>query len=70
MKVFDKNAIIVLNKPTGMSSSLAVSIVKRNIHPNKIGHLGTLDPLGTGMLLLAVNKATKLFDQYLKLMHL
>ena len=63
--MFEKNGIIVLNKPTGMSSSLAVQIVKRNIHPNKIGHLGTLDPLGTGILLLAVNKATKLFDEYL-----
>ena len=64
--MFDKNGIIILNKPTGMSSSLAVSIVKRTLHPNKIGHLGTLDPLGTGLLLLAVNKATKLFDLYLK----
>lgn len=63
--MFDKNGVIVLNKPTGMSSSLAVSIVKRLLHPNKIGHLGTLDPLGTGVLLLAVNKATKLFEPYL-----
>lgn len=63
--MFDKNGVIVLNKPTGMSSSLAVSIVKRLLHPNKIGHLGTLDPLGTGVLLLAVNKATKLFELYL-----
>ena len=64
--MFEKNGIIVLNKPTGMSSSLAVQIVKRTIKPNKIGHLGTLDPLGTGILLIAVNKATKLFDEYLK----
>ena len=63
--MFDRNGIIALNKPTGMSSSLAVSIVKRILHPNKIGHLGTLDPLGTGVLLLAVNKGTKLFDLYL-----
>ena len=54
--MFDKNGIIVLNKPTGMSSSLAVQIVKRILKPNKIGHLGTLDPLGTGVLLLALNK--------------
>ena len=63
--MFEKNGILVLNKPTGMSSSLAVQIVKRILKPNKIGHLGTLDPLGTGVLLLAVNKATKLFDEYL-----
>ncbi len=64
--MFEKNGIIVLNKPTGMSSSLAVQIVKRTLKPQKIGHLGTLDPLGTGILLIAVNKATKLFDEYLK----
>ena len=63
--MFDKNGIIVLNKPTGMSSSLAVQIVKRILKPNKIGHLGTLDPLGTGVLLIALNKSTKLFDEYL-----
>ncbi len=63
--MFEKNGIIVLNKPTGMSSSLAVQIIKRTIKPNKVGHLGTLDPLGTGILLIAVNKATKLFDEYL-----
>ena len=63
--MFDKNGVIVLNKPTGMSSSLAVQIVKRLIKPNKIGHLGTLDPLGSGILLLGVNKGTKLFDQHL-----
>lgn len=63
--MFEKNVIINLNKPTGMSSSLAVQIVKRTLKPNKIGHLGTLDPLGTGVLLIAVNKATKKFDEYL-----
>lgn len=63
--MFDKNGIIVVNKPTGMSSSLAVQIVKRSIKPQKIGHMGTLDPLGSGVLLLGVNKGTKLFDEYL-----
>ena len=63
--MFDKNGIIAVNKPTGMSSSLAVQIVKRAIKPQKIGHMGTLDPLGSGVLLLGVNKGTKLFDEYL-----
>lgn len=60
-----RDGVIVLNKPTGMSSNLAVQIVKRTLHPSKIGHLGTLDPLGSGILLLSVNKATKLFQEYL-----
>ena len=63
--MFEKNGIIAVNKPTGMSSSLAVQIVKRTIKPQKIGHMGTLDPLGSGVLLLGVNKGTKLFDEYL-----
>src|SRR5574344_1856962 len=64
-KVETRDGVIVLNKPTGMSSNLAVQIVKRTLHPSKIGHLGTLDPLGSGILLLSVNKATKLFQEYL-----
>ena len=63
--MFEKNGFVVVNKPTGMSSSLAVQIVKRAIRPNKIGHMGTLDPLGSGVLILGINKGTKCFDEYL-----
>ena len=65
MQVFEKDGIIVLNKPTQMSSSKAVQIVKYALKPKKIGHMGTLDPLGSGVLILGVNKATKLFDKFL-----
>ena len=64
--MFDKNAIINLNKPTGMSSFFAVKKVARLLGVKKAGHMGTLDPLGTGVLLVGVNKGTKLFDEYLK----
>lgn len=64
--MFEKNAIINLNKPTGMSSFLAVKKVARLLGVKKAGHMGTLDPLGTGVLLIGVNKGTKLFDEYLK----
>ena len=64
--MFDKNAIINLNKPTGMSSFLAVKKVARLLGVKKAGHMGTLDPYGTGVLLVGVNKGTKLFDEYLK----
>jgi len=63
--MFDKNAIILLNKPTGMSSFYAVKKVRNILGANKAGHMGTLDPLGTGLLLVGVNKATKEFDNYL-----
>lgn len=63
--MFERNGIIVLNKPTGMSSFLAVKKVQRIIGAKKAGHMGTLDPLGTGVLLVGINKGTKLFDKYL-----
>ena len=59
------DGIIVLNKPTQMSSNKAVQIVKHILKPNKIGHMGTLDPLGSGVLILGINKSTKLFDKFL-----
>lgn len=64
--MFEKNAIINLNKPTGMSSFLAVKKVARLLGVKKAGHMGTLDPYGCGVLLVGVNKGTKLFDEYLK----
>ena len=63
--MFEKNAIINLNKPTGMSSFLAVKKVARLLGVKKAGHMGTLDPYGTGVLLVGVNKGTKLFEEYL-----
>lgn len=63
--MFEKNAIINLNKPTGMSSFYAVKKVARLLGVKKAGHMGTLDPYGTGVLLIGVNKGTKLFEEYL-----
>ncbi len=64
--MFEKNAIINFNKPTGMSSFYAVKKVARMLGVKKAGHMGTLDPYGSGVLLIGVNKGTKLFDEYLK----
>lgn len=64
--MFEKNAIINFNKPTGMSSFLAVKKVAKILGVKKAGHMGTLDPYGCGVLLIGVNKGTKLFDEYLK----
>lgn len=54
---------INLNKPLGMTSAQAVNKVKWLLKPAKIGHAGTLDPLATGILPLALGKATKLVSQ-------
>jgi len=50
---------IVLDKPLGMSSSRAVGSVKRLLDAAKAGHGGTLDPLATGVLPIALGEATK-----------
>lgn len=59
------NGIINVYKPSNMSSNYVLSIIKRKCGIKKLGHLGTLDPLATGVLPVMVNKATKLFDYYL-----
>ena len=59
------DGIIILNKPTGMNSMSAVKKVQHLLNADKAGHLGTLDPLGTGVLPIALGKATKLFEEHL-----
>lgn len=53
------NGWLILDKPTGMTSAHAVNRVKRLLKPKKIGHAGTLDPLASGILPLALGEATK-----------
>ncbi len=50
---------IILDKPLGMSSSRAVGAVRRALDAAKAGHGGTLDPLATGVLPVALGEATK-----------
>jgi tRNA pseudouridine55 synthase len=50
---------LVLDKPSGMTSSRAVSAVRRLLGAAKAGHGGTLDPLATGVLPIALGEATK-----------
>ncbi len=59
------NAIILVNKPRGISSNTVVGIVKRALKADKAGHLGTLDVAGEGLLPVTLGKGTKLFDYFL-----
>ncbi len=59
------SGIILLNKPRSLSSNTAVNIVKRVVGAKKAGHLGTLDVEAQGLLPIALDSATKLFDTYL-----
>lgn len=52
-------------KPTGMTSSDVVCKIKKILHTKKVGHLGTLDPAASGVLPIAVGRATKFFDYFL-----
>jgi tRNA pseudouridine55 synthase len=61
---------IILDKPLGLGSTQAVAVVKRNLRSAgfgqvKVGHGGTLDPLATGVLPIALGEATKLCGRML-----
>ncbi|MDH3659789.1 MAG: tRNA pseudouridine(55) synthase TruB [Alphaproteobacteria bacterium] len=53
------NGWLCLDKPEGMTSTAAVALVKRATKAAKVGHGGTLDPLATGVLPIAMGEATK-----------
>ena len=55
----DVNGWLVLDKPVGMTSTHAVSVVKRLFQARRAGHAGTLDPLASGLLPIALGEATK-----------
>ncbi len=53
------SGILLINKPIGISSSDVVLKIKKLLQTKKIGHTGTLDPLAEGLLVITINKATK-----------
>lgn len=56
------NGIVIIDKPKGLTSRDVVNIVSKKFNTKKVGHTGTLDPLATGVLVVVINKATKLVD--------
>jgi tRNA pseudouridine55 synthase len=63
------NGIIVLDKPAGLSSNRVLEALKRRLglhgrHGPKLGYLGTLDPLATGVLPVFAGKATRLIPAF------
>lgn len=58
------NGLLVLDKPSGMSSNQALQQARKLFRAQKAGHTGSLDPLATGVLPLCFGEATK-FSQYL-----
>lgn len=54
------SGLVVVDKPAGLTSHDVVARVRRLARTRKVGHAGTLDPMATGVLVLGVNKGTRL----------
>jgi tRNA pseudouridine55 synthase len=59
------HGLILVNKPTGITSHDVVNRARRILHTRDVGHTGTLDPLASGLMVLLVGEATKLSDYIL-----
>ena len=60
------DGFILVNKEIGETSNNVVQKVKKKLKAKKVGHLGTLDPIAEGLLILAINKATKFSSYFLE----
>jgi tRNA pseudouridine55 synthase len=58
------NAVLIIDKPLGLTSHDVVNRVRRILHEKSVGHLGTLDPLATGVLPLVIGNLTRLAQFY------
>lgn len=56
------DGILIINKPSGITSRDVVNKISKLLNTKKVGHTGTLDPIATGVLVLCIGKATKLVD--------
>lgn len=55
-----ESGLVILDKPAGWTSHQVVGRVRRLLGTRKVGHAGTLDPMATGVLVVGVNRATRL----------
>lgn len=59
------DGIIIVDKPSGITSFDVVRKIKKELQIKKVGHTGTLDPLATGVLPICIGKATKISNYFL-----
>lgn len=59
------DGILVINKPSGITSHDVVVKARKKLNYKKVGHAGTLDPLATGVLVLLLGKTTKLSTTFI-----
>lgn len=58
----EQNGLLYINKPKGITSFDVVKEVSKLFHTKKVGHTGTLDPMATGVMIVALGKATKIVE--------
>ena len=60
----DLSGILLVDKPSGVTSHDVVDFIRRTFGIKKVGHCGTLDPLATGLLGMLIGKSTKLASSF------
>src|SRR5574337_1120568 len=63
--VTTQSGLLLIDKPAGPSSAYVVHRVKKILGAKRVGHLGTLDPFASGLLLVGVNEGTKIAAVFL-----
>jgi len=58
------DGILIVNKPSGITSHDVVDFVRRKFNMERVGHAGTLDPMATGVLVMLLGRATKLSNTF------
>jgi tRNA pseudouridine55 synthase len=58
-----ESGLVILDKPAGWTSHQVVGRVRRLLGTRKVGHAGTLDPMATGVLVVGINRATRLLGR-------
>ncbi len=59
--------ILLINKPSGITSFDVIRRLRRQLGIKKMGHAGTLDPMADGLMIIGVGEGTKKLSEYLKL---
>jgi tRNA pseudouridine55 synthase len=59
------DGILIINKPSGITSHDVVDFIRRKFNMKRVGHAGTLDPMATGVLVMLLGKATKLSNTFI-----
>lgn len=62
--MFEMDGMLIVDKPSGMTSHDVVEFIRRKFEIKKVGHAGTLDPSVTGVLIILIGAATKLSSRF------